>query len=218
MTKSQVIERLAHERLVPVIRADSPASALRMVEALLAGGISVFEITMTVPNAVEVIAEVAQEFGERVLLGAGTVLDAHTARACIDAGAQFVVSPGFDGGTVTLCNGLGVCVAPGALTPTEILAAWRHGADIVKVFPCDAVGGPSYIKSIKAPLPQIPLMPTGGVTLENWTQFLAAGAIAVGVGSNLVDPKLTGAQLAERARAFVEKAKAESEPPRPSAN
>jgi len=208
MTKRAVLEWLARDRLVPVVRASSPDSALELIDAMLDGGITIFEVTMTVPGAVELIARIAREHSDRILLGAGTVLDPDTARACVHAGARFVVSPALDVQTVLACNALDVVVAPGALTPTEILTAWRSGADVVKVFPCDAMGGANYLKSIKAPMPHIPLMPTGGVTLDNLQEFIRAGAVAIGVGGNLVDAKIGRDALAERARAFVERARA----------
>lgn len=195
------------DRLIPVVRASSAQSALRVVDALLEGGISILELTMTVPGAVDVIRTLSSQFGDRILIGAGTVLDAETACTCVDAGARFVVSPGLDIPTVSACNAMGIVVAPGALTPTEVLAAWREGADIVKIFPCDALGGPKYLKSLKAPLPHIPLMPTGGVTLENLREFILAGAIAIGVGGNLVDSKLSHEALVERASAFAKAVK-----------
>ncbi len=185
---------------MPVVRAASPEAAMRMVEALVEGGIDVLEITMTVPGAVETIRELARREG--VLVGAGTVLDAATAEACVEAGARFVVSPALDEETVRACNRIGVAVAPGALTPTEIVAAYRAGGDVIKVFPCDALGGAAYLRSLKAPLPHIPLMPTGGATLETLGAFLAAGAVAVGVGGALVDPALSHDALVERAQAF----------------
>ena len=191
---------------MPVVRAPSADLALLAVEALIEGGIEILEITMTIPRAVEVLAELDKRFGDQILLGAGTILDESTADACIDAGARFIVSPHCDLALLSHCRGLGVATAPGALTPTEILAAWRAGADIVKIFPCEAVGGPSYVKAIKGPFPEIPLMPTGGVGLDNIRTFLSAGATAVGVGGNLVDIKLlqrNGREaLVERARAF----------------
>jgi 2-dehydro-3-deoxyphosphogluconate aldolase/(4S)-4-hydroxy-2-oxoglutarate aldolase len=205
MTKAAVLQWLSRDRLVPVVRAPSAESALQTIDALLQGGISIVEVTMTVPNAVEVIRRISRQFGDRILLGAGTVLDDETARACVDAGAQFVVSPALDLETVSACNAMDIVMAPGALTPTEILSAWRAGADIVKVFPCDAMGGPSYLKSLRAPLPHVPLMPTGGVNLDNLASFIAAGAVAVGVGGNLVDPKISHDALVERARAFVDR-------------
>lgn len=207
MTKAAAMAWLERERVVPVVRADSADGALATVDALLEGGVSTFEITMTVPGAVDVMRQVERAYGERVLLGAGTVLDAETARACVDAGARFVVSPALDLATVAACAERGVLVAPGALTPTEILVAWRAGADLIKVFPCDALGGAKYLRSLRAPLPDVPLMPTGGVTLESLQDFLRAGARAVGVGSDLVDPTLPREELAARARAFVARAK-----------
>jgi 2-dehydro-3-deoxyphosphogluconate aldolase / (4S)-4-hydroxy-2-oxoglutarate aldolase len=157
---------------------------------------------------VRVIEEVVARSGEEMLVGAGTVLDAETARACILAGAEFVVSPALDFETIALCRTYGKVVLPGALTPTEILAAWRAGADFVKVFPCDSAGGAKHIRSIKAPLPQIPLVPTGGVSLETAAEFIEAGASALGVGSDLVDVKALRQGrpelITERARAYVE--------------
>ncbi len=206
MTKDEVFVWLAKERLVPVIRAASTDAALRVVEALVEGGVKTLEVTMTVPGAIDVIQTLATRFGGQVLVGAGTVLDAATASACADSGAQFVVSPAFDPNVVAACNAMEVLVAPGALTPTEVVTAWRSGADIIKVFPCDALGGAAYIKSLKAPLPDIPLMPTGGVNLDTVADFFKAGAIAVGVGSSLVDAKLSHEELVKKARAFVERA------------
>lgn len=202
MTKTEVLDWIRRTKLVPVVRADSSESAVRMASALVAGGLDVLEITMTVPGAVDTIRELAGRQG--VLIGAGTVLDAATAERCIEAGARFVVSPALDVETVRLCGRLGVAVAPGALTPTEIVAAHRAGGDVVKVFPCDALGGAAYLRSLRAPLPDIPLMPTGGATLDTVGDYLAAGAVAVGVGSALVDPKLSPDALTERARAFGE--------------
>ena len=202
MTKAECLAWLKRGRIVPVVRASSPDHALRMIEALLAGGIDILEITMTVPNAVELIREVAEGFGGRALVGAGTVLDPETAEACIAAGAQFVVSPAFDAETVAVCNHHGIVTAPGALTPSEIVRAFRAGGDVIKVFPCDALGGAPYLRSLRAPLPHIPLMPTGGVTLETLSGFLAAGAVAVGVGTSLADPKISFDELTDRARAF----------------
>lgn len=206
MSKQDVLGWIQRTRVVPVVRAGSAEEALQAVEALLEGGIDVLEITMTVPGAVEVVREIAALHGERALVGAGTVLDARTAEACVEAGARFVVSPALDEPTVKACRAMDIVHAPGALTPTEVVAAHRAGGDVVKVFPCDALGGASYLKSLKAPLPHIPLMPTGGVTLENIGAFLAAGAVAVGVGGNLVDLKLLREgrreELVARARAF----------------
>ena len=206
MDKAQVLERIRSTGLIPVIRARTADEAAQAVDAIQAGGVSVLEITMTVPGAVEVIREVAARGGD-ALVGAGTVLDPEAARSCIDAGARFIVSPSFNPDTIAACREAGVAVLPGALTPTEVLAAWRAGADLVKVFPAGAVGGPSYIKALKAPLPQIDLVPTGGVNLKTAGDFIRAGAAALGVGADLVDlaalrrgePQV----LTERAREFV---------------
>jgi len=156
------------------------------VEAVCAGGIPIVEVTMTVPGAVEVIAQLSKSMGSEVLIGAGTVLDADTARRCIDAGAEFIVSPGFDLETVKFVNHADKLMMAGALTPTEVIAAWKAGSDFVKIFPCGAVGGAKYIKALKAPLPQIPMIPTGGVNLDTAADFIMAGAAALGVGGELV--------------------------------
>jgi 2-dehydro-3-deoxyphosphogluconate aldolase/(4S)-4-hydroxy-2-oxoglutarate aldolase len=171
--------------IVPVLRASSAEDAIAVADAIVAGGIDVLEITMTVPGAVQVIAEVVGRYGERLLVGAGTVLDAKAAGECLAAGARFIVAPIVDETTIALCRRENVAVLPGALTPTEVVRAWRAGADLVKVFPCSAVGGASYIKALKAPLPQIPLVPTGGVTVTTAGAYFAAGASAIGVGSDL---------------------------------
>jgi 2-dehydro-3-deoxyphosphogluconate aldolase/(4S)-4-hydroxy-2-oxoglutarate aldolase len=141
---------------------------------------------MTVPGALEVIAKLAKGMGKEVLVGSGTVLDADSARRCLDAGAQFLVSPGFDLATVQLANSAGVLIMAGALTPTEVIAAWKAGSDLVKVFPCGNVGGAKYIKALKAPLPQVPMVPTGGVNLETAADFLRAGSAALGIGGELI--------------------------------
>ena len=207
MTRAEVCQRIEAVGIVPVIRAPSPERATEAAEAILAGGISVFEITMTVPDAPEVIRLLKSRLGARALIGAGTVLDANGARACIDAGAAFIVSPGFDLPTIAVAHEAGVAMMPGALTPTEVIAAWKAGADVVKIFPASAVGGASYLKALRGPLPQVKLMPTGGVNLSTARDFIAAGAIALGVGSELVDMgALTQGRadvLTERARQFV---------------
>jgi len=193
--------------IVPVIRARSPEEALRAIAAIQAGGVPIIEITMTVPGAVDLIAEVTRDARD-ALVGAGTVLEPETARACVEAGARFVVSPALNLDTIAACREMGTAVLPGALTPTEVVAAWRAGADLVKVFPAGAVGGPAYIKALKAPLPQIELVPTGGVNLQTAGDFLRAGAFALGVGADLVDlgalRRGEDEALAERARRFVE--------------
>jgi 2-dehydro-3-deoxyphosphogluconate aldolase/(4S)-4-hydroxy-2-oxoglutarate aldolase len=208
VTGSQALDRIRAAGIVPIIRTPSAGEALAAAEAIRAGGIPVVEVTMSVPGAVEVIAHLARRFGEDVVLGAGTVLDPGTARACRDAGARFMVCPHFDAETVAFCRREDLPVMPGALTPTEVVQAWRAGAAMVKVFPCNAVGGASYIQALKAPLPQIELMPTGGVSLSNVAEFFRAGASAVGTGSDLVDlARIRAGDLAPvtaRARAYVE--------------
>ena len=187
MTKAEVLGRIHEVGLLPVLRASSLEEALALAAAIEAGGVTVLEVTMTVPGAVELIRRLVAEAGDRLLIGAGTVLDAEKARECMDAGAQFIVSPALNVETIKVCNREGVAVLPGALTPTEILTAWQAGADVVKVFPASAVGGAKYLKAIKAPLPQIELVPTGGVSLATAQEFLEAGAFALGVGGELVD-------------------------------
>jgi len=207
MNKASVLKRIRDIGIIPVVRASSPEEAVQVVEAIMAGGLPVLEITMTVPGAVQVIKELVKRFDDAIV-GAGTVLDAETARACIDAGARFIVSPALNPDTIVCCREVDVAVMPGALTPTEVVSAWNAGADLVKVFPAGALGGASYIKSLKAPLPQIELVPTGGVTLANAGAFIEAGAAAVGVGADLVDTKAIRAgqpeKITQAARAFVE--------------
>jgi len=186
MTREQIRQRIVEVGVIPIVRASSSMQAKQAVEAVWAGGIPIVEVTMTVPGAIELIRELVKELGKDVLFGAGTVLDAQTARRCIDAGAEFIVSPGFDLETVQLANRLGKPMMAGALTPTEVIAAWRAGSDFVKVFPCGTVGGAKYIKALKAPLPQIPMVPTGGVNLNTAAEFIEAGAEALGVGGELV--------------------------------
>jgi 2-dehydro-3-deoxyphosphogluconate aldolase/(4S)-4-hydroxy-2-oxoglutarate aldolase len=210
--KSEVLARIREVGLVPVVRAQSAEQAVQAVEAIRAGGVPILEITITVPGAVSVIEELAGRFADDVLVGAGTVLDAETARTCILAGAAFVVSPAVDGRTIECCRRHGVAVLPGALTPTEVLGAWTAGADMVKVFPAGNLGGPSYIKALKAPLPQVELVPTGGVSLDNAAAFIRAGAAALGVGADLVDLSALragqAATITERARRFMEAVRA----------
>ena len=187
MEKNQVLEQIQEVGLLPVLRAESSQQAVVIANAIVAGGISVLEVTMTVPGALDVIRTLVGEYGERLLIGAGSVLDPETARACMLAGAQFVVSPALNLGTIAICRRYSVAVMPGALTPTEILSAWEAGADVVKVFPCSAVGGAKYLSALHGPLPQLKLIPTGGVSLATAEEFLRAGAYALGVGSDLVD-------------------------------
>ena len=189
MNKSEVIRRVTEIGVIPVVRARSGEEAMRAVDAIKEGGISVLEVTMTVPGAVHVIEEVARRYEGDVIIGAGTVLDAETARTVILAGAQFVISPSLNIATIECCRRYSVAVMPGALTPTEIVTAWTAGADMVKVFPCNALGGASYLRALKAPLPHIDLVPTGGVSLETAADFIRAGATALGIGGELVDTK-----------------------------
>ncbi len=209
--KSSNLKMLLDIGLVPVVRASSADDAMRIVDAIREGGVNTIEITMTVPNAIGVMEEVAKKFGDEVLLGAGTVLDAETARASILAGAEFVVGPCLNEELIRICKRYAKIVIPGAMTPTEILRAWERGADIVKVFPAGNLGGPKYIRAIKAPLPQILLNPTGGVNLENAGEFIKAGASVISVGSALVDKKAVAERrfeiLTEKARRFLEEVK-----------
>lgn len=208
MNKADVLKRIRDTGLIPVVRAESSDQAMRAVEAIKAGGVDVLEVTMTVPGAISVIEQLAKAYGGEALIGAGTVLDPATARACIQAGAQFIVSPALNEDTIAFCRDNDIAVFPGALTPTEVLQAWNAGADAVKVFPAGAVGGASYLKALKAPLPQIELVPTGGVSLKTAADFIKAGAMALGVGADLVDMKAlregNAELITERARQFLE--------------
>ena len=208
MSRQKTVERIERLGLVPVVRAPSAAVALRAARAVFAGGIDVLEITMTVPDALAVLRELAAELGGRVVFGAGTVLDADTARTCIAAGAEFIVAPGFDLETIRAAHELDRPVMPGALTPTEVITAWKAGADMVKIFPCSAVGGADYIRALKAPLPQVKLLPTGGVDRNTAADYIRAGAAALGLGTGLIDLKVLQQQgdgaLSARARELVE--------------
>src|ERR1044071_2006702 len=205
--KTDVIKHIRETGVIPVVRATTADEAMRAIDAIREGGISVLEITMTVPGAIKVIEDGAKRYGKDALGGAGTVLDPETASACISSGAQFIVSPALNLETIARCRELDIAIMPGALTPTEVVQAWNAGADFVKVFPAGAVGGASYLKALKAPLPQIELVPTGGVSLQTAADFIKAGASALGVGTDLVDLKALreGQQqiITERARAFV---------------
>jgi 2-dehydro-3-deoxyphosphogluconate aldolase/(4S)-4-hydroxy-2-oxoglutarate aldolase len=206
MDRTAVLNRIRELGVVPVVRAQSGDEALALIDALRLGGIDVIELTMTVPGAVEIIRELGKQKHDFVL-GAGTVLDAETARACMLAGAQFIVSPATDEATIACCRTYGVPIMSGALTPTEVLKAWKTGSDMVKIFPCGAVGGASYLKALKAPLPQVELIPTGGVSLESAGEFIKAGASAVGAGADLVDVKKLrsgeASAITERARRYL---------------
>ena len=186
-SKDKALNLIREVGLIPIVRAPSPEIALQAAEAIIEGGIGIVEITMTVPRALHVLNQVAKRVGDRVLVGAGTILDPENCRAALDAGAEFIVSPSLDLRVIELTKGASKPCIPGTLTPTEILTAWQAGADLVKVFPCGPVGGPKYIKALKGPFPQIEFVPTGGVNLETAPEFIRAGAAAVAVGGELVD-------------------------------
>src|SRR5438270_14005441 len=208
MDKKSVRDRIVEVGIVPVIRASSSREALLAAEAVAEGGIPIVEITMTVPGAVEVIRELAKSNSSKILIGAGTVLDAESARRCRDAGAQFLVSPALNVETIEFATRENLLIMAGALTPTEIVKAWKAGADFVKIFPCGQVGGAKYIKAIKGPLPQIPLVPTGGVNLSTAAELLEAGAEALGIGGELVQAEALKSNkpelIVETARKFLE--------------
>lgn len=199
--KAEVAQRIEEIGIIPVVRASSPEQAMKAASAVCAGGIPIIELTMTVPGAIDVIRELRRTMDAGVLIGAGTVLDAKTAAKCVAAGAGFIVSPAFNRATVRYAKREGILIMPGALTPIEVIAAWNAGADYVKIFPCGNVGGPSYIRALKAALPQIPMIPTGGVSASTAAQFLEAGASALGIGGELVsgDPE----SITEKARQLV---------------
>jgi 2-dehydro-3-deoxyphosphogluconate aldolase/(4S)-4-hydroxy-2-oxoglutarate aldolase len=207
MDKQRVRDRILEIGIVPVVRASSPREAHMAAEAVCEGGIPIVEITMTVPGALEVIRELAKNSASGVLIGAGTVLNAEAARRCLDAGAQFLVSPGLNLHTVELAVREGKLIMAGALTPTEVMAAWEAGADFVKIFPCGQVGGAKYIKALKGPFPQVQFVPTGGVNLANAAEFVEAGVAALGVGGECVQAEALKANkpeiIVENARKFL---------------
>ena len=201
---AQILERVG---LIPVLRARGAAQAHAVVKAMIAGGVTVVEVTMTVPNAVDLIKELKKQFGDELLLGSGTVTTADQAQATIDAGAEFVVSPSLHPEVIRVTKANNKISCPGSLTPTEAITAWNAGADYVKIFPCSAVGGASYLKSLLAPFPHLKLIPTGGVTLQTAESFIKAGARALGVGSDLVNLAAVDAgqpeTITEAARAYL---------------
>jgi 2-dehydro-3-deoxyphosphogluconate aldolase/(4S)-4-hydroxy-2-oxoglutarate aldolase len=207
MSTQTPLNRVLDRVIVAVIRADSPDQLVEVAEALVAGGVEVMEVTFTVPRATQVLEKVAAKLGNRILLGAGTVLDPETARAAILSGAEFIVSPTTNVQVIEMCRRYSKLAMPGALTPTEVVTAWQAGADIVKIFPSELTG-PRYLKLLHAPLPQVRLMPTGGVNVDTAGEYLKAGACALGVGGALVDPKLVAAgdmkEIERRARQLVE--------------
>ena len=189
MEKREIFNRIMVEGFIPVIRVSSAPEAILVADAIKEAKCSLIEITMSVPGAIDVIKELAQKYGDEMIMGAGTVLDPETGRTALLAGAQFIVTPTLNLDLIQLAHRYSAVIIPGALTPTEILTAWNAGADMVKVFPAAQVGGPEYIKALKGPLPQVLLVPTGGVTLQNAGAFIKAGATALGVGGELVDKK-----------------------------
>src|SRR3989442_4240374 len=207
MEKVWVLKRIEEVGIVPVVRAATSEEAVSVAEIIREGGIPIVEITMTVPGAITVIAELSKRYGDEVLIGAGTVLDPETARSCIAAGAQFIISPSLNVQTIELCKLQRIAIFPGALTPTEVVTAWDAAADAVKVFPCSAIGGASYLRALKATLPDVKLVPTGGVSLATAKDFIAAGAWAIGVGSDLVNTKAIksgkGESVVTAARSYV---------------
>ncbi len=208
--KQEVLNTIIESGVVAVIRADRSEELMHVAEALVKGGLVALEVTMTTPGAIDVIKAVAAEMGDKVLMGAGTVLDPETARAVILAGAEYVVTPTLKPATIEMCKRYSKVVVPGAFTPTEILTAWEHGADIVKVFPATAVG-PKYLKDIKGPLPHIRLSPTGGVSLDNAGEFIKCGASCIAVGGNLVPKKAIAEKdwdtITDNAKRFIEEVK-----------
>jgi 2-dehydro-3-deoxyphosphogluconate aldolase/(4S)-4-hydroxy-2-oxoglutarate aldolase len=207
MEKREIFNRMISEALIPVIRVSSAKEAIDVADAIKEGGVSFLEITMTVQGAIDVIKELTQKYKDEIIVGAGTILDPETGRAALLAGAQFIVSPTLNLDLIQLAHRYSAVVIPGAMTPTEILTAWNAGADMVKVFPAAQLGGPEYLKAIRGPLPQILLVPTGGVNLQNAGAFIKAGATALGVGGELVDKKAIKDKkfniITENARAYL---------------
>ncbi|MGH9741921.1 MAG: bifunctional 4-hydroxy-2-oxoglutarate aldolase/2-dehydro-3-deoxy-phosphogluconate aldolase [Candidatus Acidiferrum sp.] len=207
MDKQEVRDRILEIGIVPVVRASSAGEACLAADAVCEGGIPIVEITMTVPGAIEVIRGLVKKCGSDVLVGAGTVLNPQMAQECLDAGAQFLVSPGLNRPTIDLAVRERKLIMAGALTPTEVMVAWEAGADFIKVFPCGQVGGAKYIKSLKGPFPQIPFVPTGGVNLNTAAEFLEAGSVALGIGGELVQAHALKSNqpeiIVENARKFL---------------
>ena len=208
MNKEAILRAITEIGIVPIVRTESAEAAIQAIDAVYRGGIRAAEITMTVPGAIRALEKVADKFGDQIVLGAGTVLDPETARACMLAGAEFFVTPALNLKTIEVAKRYSKAIMPGALTPTEVLTAWEAGADAVKIFPCSAVGGAKYIKALRAPFPHIEMVPTGGVNLETIGDFLRAGACAAGVGGELIDSTHVWERrfevFEERARRFLE--------------
>jgi 2-dehydro-3-deoxyphosphogluconate aldolase/(4S)-4-hydroxy-2-oxoglutarate aldolase len=207
MTKQSILSFITDIGIVPVVRTSTAEQAIAAIDAIYEGGIRAAEITMTVPGAIQALEKVAAKFGDKIMLGAGTVLDPETCRACFLAGAQFIVTPSLRVSVIEMARRYSKPIMPGALTPTEVITAWEHGADIVKIFPAGNMGGPKYIKALKGPFPQVEMIPTGGVNLDTAGDFLKAGACAVAVGGELVDGKTLKEKrydiITERARQYL---------------
>jgi len=207
-SKEKALGLIREVGVIPIVRAPSADDAWRAAEAIIEGNIGIAEITMTVPNAIAVMEKVASKFGDKILLGAGTILDPETCRAALLAGAEFIVTPALNLQVIEVARRYSKPCMPGALTPTEVVTAWQAGADIVKIFPCGPVGGAKYIKALKGPFPQIEMVPTGGVNLETAPEFIKAGAAAVAVGGELVNVKVLREgkldEIAANARKYVE--------------
>jgi len=207
MEKREIFNRMIDEGVIPVVRVSSAQEAMDVSDAIKEGGVSLIEITMSVQGAIDVIKELTRKYKDEIIMGAGTILDPETGRAALLAGAQFIVSPTLNLDLIHLAHRYSAVVIPGAMTPTEILSAWNAGADMVKVFPAAQLGGPEYLKALKGPLPQILLVPTGGVNLQNAAAFIKAGAAALGVGGELVDKKAVKEKkfnvITENTRAFL---------------
>ena len=208
MGRNTVIKEIVDVGLIPVIRASSSTEAIGIAKAIAAGGVSIVEVTMTVPRALYVIEKITDYFGDKVLVGAGTVLDSESTRSAMLAGAEFVVSPILERSVIEMCKRYSKTVIQGAMTPTEVLTAWEAGADLVKIFPCDSLGGAKYLKALKGPLPQVLLIPTGGVKLDLVGEFISAGASALGVGSELVNKEAVTSEnfeyISSTARKFLQ--------------
>jgi len=208
MTRDDVIRRIGEVGIIPVVRAGSVDDAIRAVEAIYAGGIAIVEITMTVPKATDVIRHVARDYGDKIVVGAGTVTSAEQANLCLAVGAEFLVSPGLSFPVISVAQASGKLAIPGALTPTELMTAQDAGARLVKIFPCGNVGGAKYLKALMGPFPDAELIPTGGVNAANAAEFFAAGAFALGIGGELVSAAALRdgnlAKITEAARELVQ--------------
>ena len=208
MAGDRFTTKIVEVGLIPVIRANSDTEAIGIAKAIETAGVSIVEVTMTVPRALHAIEKITDYFGDKVLVGAGTVLDSETARSAMLSGAEFIVTPVLQTSVIEICKRYSKIVIPGAMTPTEVITAWEAGADLVKVFPCDSLGGPKYLKALKGPFPQVRLIPTGGVKLELVGEFIAAGASALGVGSELVNRQAVTSgnfnQISSIARKFLQ--------------